>query len=337
MRAPASGCSRTSAHSSSSSGSALSRIAAGSASLPTSCTSAPSWIAAAESASAPSWSATSRAYSATVAECSAVSASKAASARTSATPVASDALSTALAALRLRQGVRRNRLTRVLTRRRGRCSGAKGSRASPHPSTTLCGQPLRNGRRPVQAPAVVFVQLTAPTAVTSRGPSHGPNRGPNHGPIRVRPYDAPSGSRDCIRGSPGRRFLGPSTCRLYRIPTRLASSPNLSRTTHSRSVMAPRAPMRYGPQIPEKRRAGEARSGSRMDPRVPPCRPWAPDTRVPQVSRASGRNRRIRPPRRGPSRGSPCRRAPRTPQARRRLPPRRLPETQKGRPAGGPS
>ena len=80
--------------------------------------------------------------------------------------------------------------------------GASGSRASPLPSTTPSGQPLRNGRRPVQAPAVAFVQLTA-SAVTSRGPNHGPNRGPNHGPIRVRPYDAPSGSRDCIRGRPG--------------------------------------------------------------------------------------------------------------------------------------
>ena len=44
MRAPASGCSRMSAHSSSSSGSALSSRSTGSESLPTSCTSAPSWI-----------------------------------------------------------------------------------------------------------------------------------------------------------------------------------------------------------------------------------------------------------------------------------------------------
>ena len=270
MRAPASGCSRMSAHSSSSSGLGLEQQAdAAARACPTSCTSAPSWMTAAESASAPSCSATSRAYSATVAECSAVSASKAASARTSATPVAREALSTARDALRLRQGVRRN----LLTRCRSQAVGAAPRRValdSPPPRLRrACVNPCEtaDGRckhRP-SPPCSTAAELPAVALCV-------------HMTLLPVPGTASEAARETI--------LGPSTRRLYRIRTQLRKQSEPAAEHSFRKPLWHVEPMRYVPQI--------AGNGARANGRAAiwAARPakcasaQGPDPEVPQNQRA---------------------------------------------------
>ena len=113
-------------------------------------------------------------------------------------------------------------------------------------------------------------------------------------------------------------ILGPSTGRLYRMGTQSASSPNLPRTSHSGSAIALPAPMRYGPQIRGKARAAESEPPSDA-PREPRRRRTAMSRGLhvgPADFRSFHEQSGGNVPR--PTRGSSGRRAPR--------------KTQKGRP-----
>ncbi len=290
MRAPASGCPRTSAHSSSSSGSALSSSSAGRASLPTSCTSAPSWMAGGGVGVGPE--------------------------------MQGDVARVERDGGRVLGGLGiegRERAHEGHARRQRRAvDGAGRAAATPwgaEESAHVCSTTGGAGRERVAriAPSVYDALRSTPAkrltagASTGRqlsynerlgllpavGPAMGPTVGPTVGPsvcVHMTLLPVPGTASEVARET----ILGPSTRRLYRMGTQSASSLEPVPNNSSRKRYVPRAPMRYAPQIAGKRARARARRSSPHGPGESPAPAQALDPQDPHVSRASLRNQRKR-------------------------------------------
>ena len=285
MRAPASGCSRTSAHSSSSSGSALSSSSAGSESLPTSWTSAPSWMAGRGVGVGPEL-------------------------QRHVARVEGDGRRV-LGGLGVEGRERAHegdaRRERRAVDGAGRAAAAPwGAEESAH---SVCSQAGRRRRERVAriAPSVydaprvnpcetadgrcehrpsAFVQRTA-GLLPAVGPTMGPTVGPTMGPsvcVHMTLLPVPGTASEVARET----ILGPSTRRLYRMGTQLCKQSEPAPNTSFRKRYAQPSTDEICPANPGKT------NGSRDRPRAAWTAPGrargrSPRARVPHVSRASCR------------------------------------------------